>query len=97
VNDETGARILTLLDVLSVQMAEGHAELRRDIRGLDANVSGLDAKVDRLDRCLGPGGHLKLYQAWPLQNVPARAKWRLPGFVYAGVFAFRFRAVRLCS
>jgi len=44
-----------------------------------------------------PGGHLKLYQAWPLQNVPARAKWRLPGFVYAGVFAFRFRAVRLCS
>jgi hypothetical protein len=20
-----------------------------------------------------PGGHLKLYQAWPLQNVPARA------------------------
>ena len=52
-NDETGARILTLLDVLSVQMAEGHGELRRDIRGLDANVSGLDAKVDRLDRRLG--------------------------------------------
>src|SRR5579875_1499332 len=24
-----------------------------------------------------PGGHLKLYQAWPLENVPARALWSL--------------------
>ena len=55
-NDETEARLFTLLDVISVEVAAG----RNDIRGLDAKVSSLDAKVteldtkvDRLDRRLG--------------------------------------------
>ena len=55
-NDETEARLFTLLDVISVEVAAG----RNDIRGLDAKVSSLDAKVteldtkvERLDRRLG--------------------------------------------
>jgi archaellum component FlaC len=44
-NDETGRKILQLLDVLSVEVAAG----RNDIRGLDAKVTGLDAKVTGLD------------------------------------------------
>ena len=44
-NDETEARLFTLLDVISVEVAAG----RNDIRGLDAKVSSLDAKVGSLD------------------------------------------------
>lgn len=29
--------------------------------------------IEESARPLRPGGHLKLYQAWPVQNVPARA------------------------
>ena len=48
-NDETEARLFTLLDVISVEVAAG----RNDIRGLDAKVTELDTKVERLDRRLG--------------------------------------------
>ncbi len=33
----------------------------------------LDAIFDEAETRRAPGGHFKLYQAWPLQNVPARA------------------------
>ncbi len=56
-NEDTGTRILKLLDVLSVNVAQGHAELRNDIRGLDAKVNDLDAKIgngfERVERRLG--------------------------------------------
>jgi hypothetical protein len=60
VSEDIGTRILGLLDVLSVKLAESRAELRNGIRGLDAKFNkldakfaGLDVKVDRLYRRLG--------------------------------------------
>jgi hypothetical protein len=29
--------------------------------------------IEAMRQAKPPGGHFKLYQAWPLQNVPARA------------------------
>jgi trimeric autotransporter adhesin len=44
-NDETGTKILKLLDVISIEVAAG----RNDIRSIDAKVTSLDAKVTSLD------------------------------------------------
>ena len=51
-DNEAQARILQLLDVISVEVAAGRNDTRRleaKVTGLDAKVTGLDAKVTGLD------------------------------------------------
>jgi len=47
-SDEMGTRILGFLDVLSVQMSQGHAELRSEIGGIDTEIGGIHAQIGGL-------------------------------------------------
>ena len=73
-NDETGTRILALLDVISIEVAAS----RGDIRGLDKKVTSVDAKVNALDAKVTSGfdrverrlGHLETR----VENVETEAR-----------------------
>ena len=55
-SEETGLKVLALLDVLAIEVASGRADMRAldvKVTALDMKVTALDTKVERLDQRLG--------------------------------------------